>query len=115
MSSVVSRYWAPAVLGVASTAAWTFAINFIGDGKPGWWWIVLVLGVLGTAGSLVWTYIIQRSDAGGEGGDKSVAQQSAVGNTGDVSIRADNGSAAAWQMGTVNMGKNPDDPKTTTQ
>jgi hypothetical protein len=124
--SVVSRYGPPALLGAVSTAALTFAINFLTDGRPGWWWIVLVLGALGFAGAGVWGYLVQHNP-GGDGPasrsesvsvaqqDAGVAQQSATGNGTNVAINADNQSAAAWEIGTVNLGGGPDNPKPKTQ
>jgi hypothetical protein len=121
--AVVSRYWPPAVLGAVSTAALTFAINFLTDGKPGWWWIVLVAGCLGMAGAAVWSYVLQH-DGGGDTlasasqqvaqQDAGVAQQSATGSGTNVAINADNNSAVAWEMGTVNLGREPHNPTSQT-
>jgi hypothetical protein len=121
--AVASRHWPAAVLAAVSTAALTFAITFLTDGKPGWWWIVLVLGGMGMAGAAVWTYALQR-DSGGDAPpssskqavqqDAGVAQQSAAGSGMNVSINADNSSAAAWEMGTVNLGQRQQDPKSET-
>lgn len=122
--SVVSRYWPPAVLAAVSTVTVTFAINFLTAGKPGWWWIVLVLGALGFAGAGVWGYVVQPNRGGDEPASRSeavaqqdagVAQQSATGNGTNVSINADNQSVAAWEIGSVNFGGGPDNPKPKTQ
>jgi hypothetical protein len=123
VSTVVSRYWPPAALGAVSTVAGGFAINFLSEGKPGWWWIVLVLSALGLAVSAVWSYALQLNRGGDDArshsasvaqGDAGVVQQSPVGDGANISITARDESVAAWQIGTVNHGResNGEKPKT---
>lgn len=124
VQAMVSRYWPPAVMGATSTAVLTVSINFATDGKPGWWWIVVGLGGLGMAGATVWAYALQRDGAGDAPAAThseqvaqqaaGVAQQSATGNGANVSIHADNNSAAAWEMGTVNIGQERRNPTSET-
>jgi hypothetical protein len=122
VASAASRYGPPAALGAISTAALTFAINFLTDGKAGWWWIVLALGLLGLVTAALWGYVLQRDRGGDEAPpqsvaqrDAGVAQQSAAGNGTNISINADNGSTAAWQIETVHLGGEPDNRKPKTQ
>jgi hypothetical protein len=114
VSTAVSRYLPPASLGSVSTVAAGFAINFLSEGKPGWWWIVLVLGALGLTVSAVWSYALQLNRDGGDArsqsasvaqGDAGVVQQSPVGDGANISITATDDSVAAWQIGTVNHGR----------
>jgi hypothetical protein len=107
--STLARVWAPATLTVVSTVAVGFAINFLTSGTANWWWW-LILGVGAVAGIVgaVWTFLVQREHSGGaapsvQGG--GVGQQTASGSGTNISINADNGSAAAWQMGEVNIGR----------
>jgi hypothetical protein len=101
--SVVSRLWAPAGLFAASTVAVGFAINFLTAGKAGWWWLVLAAGAPGLIVSAVWTYFAEKMR--GDESPSASTQQTASGRGTNISITADNGSAAAWQMGTVNLGR----------
>ena len=88
-----------------------FAINFLTAGKAGWWWLVLAAGGLGLIVSAVWTYFAEkgRSDKSPSASvsqqDAGVAQQTASGSGTNISINADNGSAAAWRIDTVNLGR----------
>jgi hypothetical protein len=120
LSAAVSQYWPPSLMGGVSAAAVAFGITFIAEGKPGWWWIVVALGVLCGAGALVWTYRLQTGTPADEVRPQSestlqqgagLAQQSAVGADTSILINADNNSAAAWQIGTVNLGGRPDEPE----
>ena len=108
--SVLARVWAPATLAVVSTVAVGFAINFLTSGTADWWWW-LILGVGAVAGivGLVLTTLwakrerSRRAAPSVQGG--VVGQQTASGSGTNISISADNGSAAAYQMGEVNIGR----------
>jgi hypothetical protein len=122
-TALVARYGPPAALGVISTAAITFAINFLTNGGPRWWWIVVVVSGVGMVGATVWGY---RQRGGSDDPaplspigpqqaaqqDAGVAQQSATGNGTNISISADRNSVAAGEIGTLNMGPQPPGPTT---
>ncbi|MBY0287496.1 MAG: hypothetical protein K2X52_10140 [Mycobacteriaceae bacterium] len=103
--------WAPTVLLAASTVATGFAINFLTTGTADWWWwVVLGAGSLGFIAGTVWTILALRDHGADEAtppaiqGD-GVAQQTATDSGANISIVADNSSAAAWQMGEVHIGR----------
>jgi hypothetical protein len=116
----VERFWPPATLGALSTVAAGFAINFLTDGKTWWWGTVVGLAVIGLVGAAVWS---NRISGAGAAGDVTPppppaphgAQRSQIGDDAVISMRADHGSTAAWQIGTVNMGAQPDDERPDTR
>jgi hypothetical protein len=108
--SVLARVWAPATLTVVSTVAAGFAINFLTSGTADWWWwIVLgvgtIAGILGLVLTTLWATRERSSRAAPTGQGGGVGQQTASGSGTNISINADNGSAAAYQMGEVNIGR----------
>lgn len=105
--SVLARAWAPATLTVASTVPVGFAVNFLTSGAADWWWLILVTGVIAGIVGAVWTFFAQKERSGeaapivpGGGG-----QQTASDSGTNISINADHGSAAAYQMGEVHIGQ----------
>jgi hypothetical protein len=106
--SVLARVWAPATLTVASTVPVGFAINFLTSGAADWWWwLVLGTGTIAGIVGAVWTFFAQKERSGraaptGPGGG---GQQTASDSGTNISINADKGSAAAYQMGEVNIGR----------
>jgi len=102
--------WAAAGLSAASTVTVCFAVTFLAAEKTAWWWLVLALGALGLTVGAVWFVRAQKEHAGRSASasvnqsDAGAAQQAASDSGTNISITADNGSVAAWQMGTVNLG-----------
>jgi hypothetical protein len=113
--SAVSRLWPPALLGAISTVAAGFSINFLSNGKTAWWWLVLGTAALGLAVATVWTILVQKSRSDGATTqttsltqvDAGGPQQSTSGSGDNISINADNGSVAAWQIDNVSIGRRP--------
>lgn len=56
------------------------------------------------------TELVARLRAAEQAAGQSVLGHGGVNVAGDVDIHADHGSAAAWNMGTVNVGQSPVDP-----
>ena len=108
--SVLARVWAPATLAVVSTVAVGFAINFLTTGTANWWWWLIlgagtVAGIVGAVLTTLWAKRERGSPAAPTGRGGVVGQQTASGSGANISINADNHSAAAWQMGQVNIGR----------
>jgi hypothetical protein len=108
--SVLARVWAPATLTVVSTVAVGFAINFLSSGTADWWWwLVLgvgsVAGIVGLVLTTLWATSEHSARAASPAHGSGVGQQTASGSGTNISINADNGSAAAYQMGAVNIGR----------
>jgi hypothetical protein len=108
--SVLARVWAPATLTVVSSLAVGFAINFLTSGTADWWWWIAlgvgaVAGIVGIVLTTVWAQKARSSPAAPTGQGGVVGQQTASGSGTNISINADNGSAAAYQMGEVNIGR----------
>src|ERR1700687_3236253 len=106
---VLARVWAPAALTVASTVRVVFAINFLTSGAADWWWLVLGTGTVAGIVGTVWAFFGQKETSGraapvGSGGG---GQQTPSGSCTNISIHADNGSAAAYQIGEVHIGRRP--------
>jgi hypothetical protein len=110
--SAVGRLWAPATLTAVSTIGGGIAaIYATGDHAKWWWWLVVAAAVLGLVGGAIWTYVAEKhhrdrpqsTTAIQQGGAE--VQQAAADDATNVSIKADDGSAAAWNMGDVNLGQ----------
>lgn len=114
LGSMISRLWAPVSLSSASIVIVTFAINFLSVGKTAWWWLVLAVGAVGLTVSAIWIYRAQGERSGGsppgpavQKGAGDTQQASSGRRSTNIAINADNGSAAAWRMETVNVGRPP--------
>jgi hypothetical protein len=107
--SVLGRVWAPAMLTVVSTVLVGFAINFLTSGAADWWWLVLGVGVVaGIVGGVLTTLGVKRernSPASPSVQGGVVGQQTASDSGTNISINAENGSAAAYHMGEVHVGQ----------
>lgn len=107
--STLARVWAPATLTVVSTVVVGFAINFLTSGGPNWWWLPLGVGVVaGVVGGVLTTLGLKgkrssRPSPSVLGG--AAGQQTASDNGTNISINADHGSAAAYHIGEVHVGK----------
>lgn len=110
--SVMARLWAPATLCAVSTVVVGYAVNILTAGNADWWWwLVVAVGTLGLIGGAVWTFIAEKgrrnrpqSTPAIQQGSGAVQQAASDGGT-NISITAEDGSAAAWHMGTVNLGR----------
>ena len=108
--SALTRVWAPATLTVVSTAAVGFAINFLSSGTADWWWwLVLgvgsVAGIVGLVLTTLWATREPSAQAALPAQGSGVGRRTASGCGTNISINADNGSAAAYQTGEVNIGR----------
>jgi hypothetical protein len=100
--------WAPATLCAVSTVVVGYAVNILTAGNADWWWwLVVPVGTLGLTGGAVWTFYCRKRaspsapiDTGDSAGQWAGQQAASAGGT-NLSITAEDGSAAAWQMGTV--------------
>ena len=108
--SVLARVWAPGTLTVVSTVPVGFAINFLTSGAAEWWWwLVLGVGVVaGIVGGVLTTLGVKRERSSRacpsvQGG--AVGQQTASDSGTNISINAEHGSVAAYQMGEVHIGR----------
>jgi hypothetical protein len=110
--SALGRLWAPATLSAVSTLVGSYAINILtaGDAKW-WWWLVAVASGIGLIGGAIWWYAAEKGHRSHAESATPVqqsnasVQQSASGKATNVSINAEDGSAAALQMGDVSMGR----------
>lgn len=110
--SAVGRLWLPATVSALSTIGGGIAsIYATADHAKWWWWLVVAACVLGLVGGLLWTYVAEkrhrdrpRSTTAMQQGGAEVQQAAADDGT-NVSIKADDGSAAAWTMGDVTLGQ----------
>lgn len=105
--SILARVWAPATLTAASTVAVGFAVNLLTSGRTGWWWLVLGTATIAGIVGAIWTFLAQKER--GErvaptGAVGSGLKQTARGRGTNISINADNGSAAAYKIDEVNLG-----------
>lgn len=108
--AVLARVWAPATLAVVSSVVVGFSINFItSDAADWWWWLILALGVVGGIGAGVLSALglkrVRSSAAAPLAQVNPVAVQAASNQGTNISINADRGSAAAYQMGEVHIGQ----------
>jgi hypothetical protein len=99
------RVWASATLAVISAVGLTFAGVYLTSGGTVWWeWLLLAIAI--AAGISSGVLAKQERDARASqvihGG--AVGQQTASGEGTNITITADRGSAAAYQMGEVHLG-----------
>jgi hypothetical protein len=108
VKSVITQLWAPLTISAISTVAVGFAINLLtADNPRGWgWWVLLAAGIVGIVIGGLWAYRLQssREQPVAAGGARPVAPGPEV----NVSMTADDHSAVAWHMGSVNIGSSPD-------
>ncbi|CPR86056.1 Uncharacterised protein [Mycobacteroides abscessus] len=120
VSKAIAPLWVPAAVCAASSISAGFAVNFLSDGKTTWWWLVLVISALGLIAGSVWTYFAEQGRRGkpelqlASVHDHFAAtpQQVAFGNDTSISISADHGSVAAWQIGDVRVSGRPGEGQT---
>jgi hypothetical protein len=111
VKSRAARVWPPATLVVVSGAVEAYAINMLTNGGAArWWWLVVAVAAVGLIVGGVWGYHTEKhadASASEPAAPQSgaVGQQTASGGGSNISISADNNSAAAYQMGTVNVGR----------
>jgi hypothetical protein len=108
----MKRRWKAIFLGTAFGAVEAFAINKVSsDHAPSWWWLVVIAAAVGVAGCGAWAAFSGRRGStavdqrGGSG--SGTTQQSVAGEGQNVSVRADNNSVAAQNIGTLNLGTLP--------
>lgn len=116
--SAVGRLWAPATLTAVSTIGGGIAATYAtGDHAKWWWWLAVAACALGLVVGAIWTYGAEKRHRNRPQSTTAIqqvgaeVQQAPVDDATSVSIKADDGSAAAWNMGDVNLGqprkKNP--------
>lgn len=113
MSAKSAWVWGLATLTTLSAVAAAYSINKLTADHHEWWWW-LVLGAASLVGVIagVWTTLgAMRGgrDTAAEAPAERDGHGSAAtpGTVPTISITADNGSAAAWQMGDVTIGRPP--------
>lgn len=88
-----------------------FAVNFLTSGGASWWWwLALGVGVVaGIVGGILGILGLKRErndqDAGEPVQGGAAGQQTASDSGTNISINADRGSVAAYQMGEVQVGQ----------
>jgi hypothetical protein len=112
--SAVGRLLAPATVTAVSTIGGGIAgIYATADHAKRWWWLVVAACVLGLVGGAIWTYVADKRHRNGPRSTTAIqqgrasVQQAAADDATNISIKADDGSAAAWNMGDVNLGQPP--------
>lgn len=110
VASRVVRRWSFVATGVLFGAAEAFAVNKVSGDRP-WWWLVLVLALIGVMGCAAGTVFAPEDESGASGGDNTIGddvrdsgvatQQSAASDGKNISERADDGSFAANEVGWI--------------
>jgi hypothetical protein len=110
--SLVGRLWPPATLTAVSTIVVCIATGLVTNGHARWWWwLVIAASGIGLVGGAVWTYIAQKGHRNQPQSPPAIqqneasVQQAEFGHAANVSIKADDGSAAALNMRDVNLGQ----------